>query len=134
MKIKTTGSKTPNVEDLIYQILDFISLWEVDLNNYSQRRLERIAEVCLTLGNIKTSFNDLEDNFSLTSRQILKHINTHFGENISFSSYDDIRRKDMNILIQHEIVVCEPKNTTSPMRYSLNKDFLDTLKTHLQIK
>lgn len=45
-----------------------------------------------------------EDNVVMKTRDIIHFVNTHFGESISPGSYDDIRRKDLKLLVIGGIV------------------------------
>lgn len=50
------------------------------------------------------------DAHQLQSRQIIAHMNAHWGENISSGSYDDIRRKDLVLPVAAHIVLNSAKN------------------------
>ena len=68
------------------------------------------------------------DNTHLQTRQIITFINKHFEENISSGSYDDIRRKDLKLLVVADLIVNSGDKlsaaTNDPTRgYALHTDF-----------
>lgn len=131
MRIKITGKKDTKIKNLIFDSLDILKQVGIPLNNLSDRRLERMAMAMLAVGNIKTSFTEvlsIKDSHFLKTRDIIKFENEYFHENISSGSYDDIRRKDLSLLVAGEIVInscaVEAKATNNPTRaYGLNPLF-----------
>jgi type II restriction enzyme len=60
-------------------------------------------------------------------------VNTHFQENISSGSYDDIRRKDLKLLMTANIVLqSNPKSATndSTRGYGLNPFYADLIRRY----
>ena len=100
------------------------------------RRLEKMAMACLAVGDIKSTFSETksaDDNRFLTTREIINFENTNYGENISSGSYDDIRRKDLLLPVQAQIVLnsstFDAQATNNPTRgYALNPLFADLIK------
>lgn len=101
------------------------------------RRLEKMAMACLAVGDIKTSFAEAksaDDNHFLTTREIINYENANYGENISSGSYDDIRRKDLLMPVQAQIVLnssaFDSQATNNPTRgYALNPLFASLIRT-----
>lgn len=56
MKIELTGKKTKEIRKLIFSILDILAQIGVPLSGKTDRRLERMAEACLAVGKIQTTF------------------------------------------------------------------------------
>ena len=62
----------------------------------------------------------------MKSRDIINYWNEHFNENVSLGSYDDIRRKDLLLLVMSNIVIgTKPESARNdPSRgYALNPEF-----------
>ncbi len=137
MKIKLTGNKTTKVKRLIFSILDVLGNAGIPLDGTS-RRLERMAMACLAVGNIRTSFQEAKsanDGCFLTTREIIAYENNCYGENISSGSYDDIRRKDLQLLVEAQIVLnsssFDSQATNNPTRgYALNPIFAELLESY----
>lgn len=58
----------------------------IDMSSFSDRRLERMACTCLSVGSIKTSFCEAkssDDGIFLRTRDIIKHAPTYLGERIT---------------------------------------------------
>ena len=137
MEIKLTGQKAVKTKKLIYDMLDILGMAGIPLTG-SDRRLERMAMACLAVGRITGSINQAassDDGAFMTTREIIKFENEHYGENISQGSYDDIRRKDLLMPVQAGIVVnsasLERQSTNNPTRgYALSKAFVCLLKQY----
>lgn len=136
MKIELTKTVSPKVKKNIYAILDILKEVGIPLDNLTNRRLERIAKACLAIGEIKTDFKEVTSvrngKFHLT-RRIIEFENKYFGENIADSSYDDIRRKDLKLLVLGNIAInsasINSKATNDGTKgYSLSDEFADLLK------
>ncbi len=138
LKINLTGNKKPKLKNLIFKTLDILAAVGIPLDDLSDRRKERMILALLSVGNIKESFNEAlstEDNHFLKTRDIIEYENKHFSENISPGSYDDIRRKDLILLVAAGIVynssAIEAKATNNPTRgYGLNPLFAALLKAY----
>ena len=138
MKITLIGNKPEEIQKLIFDILDVLGEVGIPLTG-TNRRLEKMAMACLAVGGITSDFADAkssDDNYFLTTREIISFENEHYGENISPGSYDDIRRKDLLFLVEAKIVlnssIFDVKATNNPTRgYALNPLFSDLIK-HFQ--
>ena len=107
------------------------------LNNPRKHRsLEKMAMACLAVGQIKKSFKETkssEDGLFLRTRDIIEFENTYYAEKISKGSYDDIRRKDLQMPVEQMIVLrsasLESQATNNPARgYALSPAFASLLK------
>ena len=135
MKIKLKGNKTKDIEELIFSMLDILGKVGIPLNG-TARRLERMAMACLAVGDIKNCFQkaqSADNKFFLTTREIIAYENTNFGEHISSGSYDDIRRKDLELPIQAGVVInsslLDTQATNNPKRaYALHPLFADLVR------
>ena len=135
MEIQFTGNKSEEVKRLIFAMLDILGEVGIPLDG-TPRRLEKMAMACLAVGDIKSTFSETksaDDNRFLTTREIINFENTNYGENISSGSYDDIRRKDLLLPVQAQIVLnsstFDAQATNNPTRgYALNPLFADLIK------
>lgn len=135
MKIKLKGKKTGEVGELIFSMLDILGEVGIPLNG-TARRLERMAMACLAVGDIRTSFQEAksaDEDFFLTSREIIAYENENYGEHISSGSYDDIRRKDLELPVQAGVVVnsssFNTQATNDPSRgYALHPLFANLVR------
>lgn len=138
MRIKLTGNKKTNLQKIIFDMLDILNSTGVPLDNLSDRRKERMVLALLAVGNIKNSFSEVlttNDNYFLKTRDIIEFENKYYSENISSGSYDDIRRKDLILLVSAGIVfnscMLEEKATNNPTRgYGLNPLFASLIKAY----
>ena len=137
MEIQLTGNKSEEVKQLIFSMLDVLGAVGIPLDG-TPRRLEKMAMACMAVGDIKTKFSEAksyDDNWFLTTREIITYENVNYGENISPGSYDDIRRKDLLLPVQARIVLnsssFDSQATNNPTRgYALNKLFADLIKCY----
>ena len=135
MKIKLRENTPKAVAKNIRILLDILKEVGIPFEGSSPLRLQRMAQACMAIGNIKTSFSEaqsVKDGKFLRTREILKFENDHYGENISPGSYDDIRRKDLKLLVLANIAInsasVESKATNDSSRgYSLSDEFAELL-------
>ena len=138
MTIKLTGDKSETVKELIYTLLDILEEIGIPMGRLSDRRKERMACACLAVGNIVSSFQEVkssDDGVFMKTRDIIAFENTHYAENISSGSYDDIRRKDLILLVEAGIIInsssIETVATNNPTRgYAMLPSFATLLKSH----
>lgn len=138
MKIKVTENIPSNIAENIYAILDILKDVGIPLDGQSALRLQRMAQACMAIGGIKKSFNEVKsvkDGTFLRTREILKFENDHYNENISSGSYDDIRRKDLKLLVLANIAInssaLESQATNDGSRgYCLSDEFADLIRAY----
>jgi type II restriction enzyme len=137
-KSKTFATKSEITQDLIQHTLFILETFGIPVNQTS-RRLERLAIAFLAVMDVENIKDfrvakDLEsDNYALKTREIINYVNTHFQENISSGSYDDIRRKDLKLLMTANIVLqSNPKSATndSTRGYGLNPFYADLIRRY----
>ncbi len=137
MEIKLTAGKTAKTRKLIFAMLDILGCVGLPLDG-TPRRLERMAMACLAVGGISKTLSEAksaDDGHFLTTREIIAYENTHFGENISSGSYDDIRRKDLLMPVAALAILnsssLDSQATNNPTRgYALNPIFADLLRKY----
>lgn len=120
-------------------MLDILSSVGIPVEDLpSDRRREKMAGACLATGQIVSSFKEAKSVMNgsfLKTRDIIEFENTHYGEHISSGSYDDIRRKDLRILVEEGLVVnsssLDQSATNNPNRgYALDAQFSSLIKTY----
>lgn len=137
MKIKVQAKTSAKVRSLVYNLLDVFQKIGIPVDG-TDRKVERMAKACLAVGKIKKSFAEAlseENDGFVRTRDILSFENENYGEHISPGSYDDIRRKDLKLLIEAGIVINssskENQATNNPSRgYALSKSFVELLYSY----
>ncbi|NEQ81667.1 MAG: restriction endonuclease [Moorea sp. SIO2I5] len=125
------SKKSQQLKQLINEALYIISKLGVPLEGLSQRCLERIAMAFLAVANVKSSSDwanvkGYDGSHSLRTREIINYWNSHFYENISDSSYDDIRRKDLKLLVLSGIIISSAGNPNAARNDSRRSFALST--------
>ena len=126
------SSKSKSVQKIINEALEILESVGVPMNTKTERGLERMAVCFLAVADIAKDWGKAKANTNLKSRDIIRFVNHHFQENISSGSYDDIRRKDLELLVLADLIVNSGVNkgsaTNDPTRgYSLHPDFLNLI-------
>ncbi len=139
MRIKFTEGKSEHVQKLYSDILDVLTAVGIPVKELSSdRRREKMAGACLAVGQIVNSFREAKSVMNgsfLKTRDIIIFENEHYGEHISSGSYDDIRRKDLKMLVDKGFVVnsseLDQAATNNPHRgYTLSAPFANLLKVY----
>ncbi len=107
-----TEPKTKRQKIKILEAVEILGKLGIPLEMYTKRqwrRVERLALVLLTLGDIRpnTSWSEVkskDDSVSITTRKIIEFINEHYSESMSKSSYDDFKRQELDLLTHDSIV------------------------------
>ena len=134
---KSFRAKNEEVQRLIFEAIDVLTILGIPFHNTTWRRIERIAMVFLATGQVNTAggwknIKDLNDGIRMRSRDILAYINEHFQEGISPGSYDDIRRKDLQDLVLGEVVLRTNENLArndSTRAYAINPAITASLRS-----
>jgi len=132
---KTFKAKNKSIQELINITLYILEYFGIPMDS-TPRRLERMAISFLACADVKSlsefkNAKDLNDNYSLKTRDIINYVNENFGEEISSGSYDDIRRKDLKLLTIAEIILqSNPNSATndSTRGYSLNPFYSELVR------
>jgi BsuBI/PstI restriction endonuclease domain/BsuBI/PstI restriction endonuclease HTH domain len=133
---KSTKSKV--LIKLINEALEIISSVGIPLENISERALEKMAMSFLVIAGVTKKWNTVKsaaDNHYLKTRDVIIAINKNFKENISLGSYDDIRRKDLKLLVLANLItnsgVVKGSATNNPTRgYALHTDFKELILSY----
>lgn len=138
MKLTKNAHKSPQIRELINNALDILEAVGIPFDNLGERRLEKMAMAFLAIGNITTDFKQAkstDNDFYLKTREIIEFENEHFEENISSGSYDDIRRKDLILLVEANLAINSADHTgaatNSPVRaYGLDPHFANLVRQY----
>jgi len=128
------STKAKAVQKIINEALDILESVGIPMIK-TERGLEKMAVCLLAVANVTKDWSKAKENANLKSREIITFINKNFEENISSGSYDDIRRKDLKLLVLADIVVNSGVNkgsaTNDPTRgYALHPDFKHLIVTY----
>jgi len=129
------SKKSEAVQQIINEALDILDSAGIPMNSKSERGLERMAVCFLAVAGVTEDWSIAKENANLKSRDIIRIVNNNFEENISSGSYDDIRRKDLKLLVLADLVinsgVSKGSATNDPTRgYALNPDFKKLVVTY----
>lgn len=129
------SSKSLSVQQIINEALDILESAGIPMNSKTERGLERMAVCFLAVAGVTEDWRKAKENANLKSRDIIRIVNKNFEENISSGSYDDIRRKDLKLLVLADIVINSGVNkgsaTNDPTRgYALHPDFKKLVVTY----
>jgi hypothetical protein len=109
-----TGPKTEQQKRKILEAIEILSRLGIPLENLftptKWRRVERLALVLLSLGDVRPntpwlSVKSRDDGISVTTRNIINFVNEHYSESISKGSYDDFKRKEIDMLLPDSMVI-----------------------------
>ena len=108
------------VSEKIEQALTILKSVGVPVRGMSPRRSRRVALALLAVGHLPpdkpwteaTSFS-VGGPAPVKTRDIIRFWNEHYGEQLSMSSYDDVRRKDLVFLVEAELVEASAADPTA---------------------
>ena len=99
------------ITEKVEQALNIFKQVGVPVRGMTPRRRERVAKALLAVAGVLPDMNwsEATSHFDgtakpLTTREIIKIWNAHYGEKIADSSYDDVRRKDLAVLVEAGLV------------------------------
>ncbi len=129
------NAKSKPVQKIINEALEILECVGIPMTSKTERGLERMAVCLLAVAGVTKDWSKAKENANLKSRDIINIVNKNFEEKISSGSYDDIRRKDLKLLVLADIVVNSGVNkgsaTNDPTRgYALHPDFKSLIITY----
>ncbi|RUS95524.1 type II restriction endonuclease BsuBI [Dulcicalothrix desertica PCC 7102] len=129
------SDKPIQLKSLINEALYILDKFGIPLSGLSQRRMERMAMAFLAVANVKqnTDWAKADYSHALRTRDIIRYCNNHFHENISESSYDDIRRKDLKLIVLAKIINASSANPNAARndgtrKFALNPEYTALIK------
>lgn len=135
MKYFSKSKKEESTVTLLNEAIDILIQINIPIENKTERSLEKMAMTFLAVAGVTKSWKEAKDNRFLKTRDIINFINRNFEENISSGSYDDIRRKDLKLLVLGGLVLnssAKPNAATNdPTRgYNLETSFKNLIRTY----
>ena len=138
-----TDILAPNpVAEKIEQALTILRSVGVPVRELTKRRKERAAMALLAVANLTPdmpwaqakSFFDGGPK-PITTRDVIRFWNAHYGQNIADSSYDDVRRKDLLILVEAGLVARSAADPTADINdgtrgYAILKEPLALIRSY----
>lgn len=126
------NTKSASVKKMINEALDILESVGIPLESKTERGMERMAVCFLAVASVTDNWKKASSNNFYKTRDIISYVNANFEENISPGSYDDIRRKDLKLLVVADLVVNSGEKqfsaTNDPTRgYSLNENFKELI-------
>lgn len=110
-KMNSKLLQTDMISVKIEETINILKHVGIPVRGMTDRRRERVAKALLAVGNITpdTPWDGATSFFTktakpITTREIIRFWNAHYEENIADSSYDDVRRKDLVILVEAGLV------------------------------
>jgi len=132
----TKSTKPESLIKLFNEALYILAKFGVPVEGLTHRRQERIAMAFLAVANIKESGNwqNIDGFHALKTRDIIRYWNTHFNEEIADSSYDDIRRKDLKLIVLAEIIFSSAANPNAARNdgtraFALNTEYIPLIRS-----
>jgi type II restriction enzyme len=128
----TKSVKSAQNQKMINEALAILESAGIPLEDKTERSLERMAVCFLAVASVVDDWSKAScENFYKT-RDVINYVNVHFEEHISSGSYDDIRRKDLKLLVLAGLVVNSGEKqsaaTNDPTRgYSLDGHFKELI-------
>jgi len=130
------------ITEKVEQAITMFRLIGVPVRGMTPRRQERVAKALLAVAGVKPGmkWSDATSHVDgsakpLTTREVIKIWNAEYGENIADSSYDDVRRKDLHVLVEAGLVAASAANPNADVNdgtrgYSVTPDALKLLRSH----
>jgi hypothetical protein len=128
------SQKYNKIVQLLEEAITILSSVGIPISDKTERSLERMAMAFLAVAGVTKQWTEASDKRFLKTREVINFINQHFEENISSGSYDDIRRKDLKLLVVAGLILNSSDKpdaaTNDPTRgYSLNSDFKNLIQS-----
>ncbi len=142
------AQQTPGILDStprtrkVEQAVNVMKAVGIPVRDLTPRRTERVALALLAVAQLKPTdgwpqaqcfFN--QSGPTSTTRQVIKFWNTHYGQKVADSSYDDVRREDLAILIDAALVAKSAKNPAADVNdgtrgYSISESAISLLRSY----
>jgi type II restriction enzyme len=125
----TKSVKSKPIRKIINEALEILDFVGIPLADKTERAMERMAVSFLAIAGVTSNWKQAKNNTNLKTRDIINFVNENFEEKISSGSYDDIRRKDLKLLILSNLIInsgaSKGSATNDPTRgYALHPLFL----------
>ena len=111
----------------------------IPMSELTSRRKEKMAKAVLALCDLRIGSSwgltkSITDNHAYLSRDIIRYMNEHLGEDIADSSYDDIRRKDLLLPVEAGVVLKAAVNKSASTndgtrKYALSSEAAEVFRS-----
>ena len=140
MKSKLLDSD--KISEKVEEAINILKQIGIPVRDLTPRRRERVAKALLAVARIEPGMEWIaaRSYFTgtaepITTRQIIRFWNNHYGEKIADSSYDDVRRKDLFYLVESGLVARSAANPTADVNdgtrgYAVPKESLKLLHSY----
>ena len=134
--------ETDRIAEKVEQALNIARFVGIPVRDMTKRRRERMAKALLAVAGVMPDMQWAEatSHFDrtakpLTTREIISIWNAHYGENLADSSYDDVRRKDLEYLVQAGLVAKSAADPTADVNdgtrgYSVPLEAIELLRSY----
>ncbi len=137
MKNSSKSIKSPGISNVVGKAIEILEAVGIPVGTKTERAKEKMAMSFLAVAGVTNDWNSakgLDEKRLLKTREIIQFINSHFEENISSGSYDDIRRKDLKLLVLAGLVIKSAENPNAPTNdptrgYALAPDFAKLIRS-----
>ncbi len=135
MEYFSKSKKAKATISLLNEAIDILTQIGIPIEDKTERSLEKMSMTFLAVAGVTKSWKEAKDNRFLKTRDIINFINQNFEEKISSASYDDIRRKDLKLLVLGGLVLNSSDKpnaaTNDPTRgYNLETTFKNLVITY----
>jgi hypothetical protein len=129
------SQKSKRIVQLLEEAIEILTAVGLPITGKTVRKLERMAMAFLAVSGVTNQWKTASDSRYLKTRDVINFINENFEESISSGSYDDIRRKDLKLLVVAGLVLNssdKPNSATNdPTRgYSLDTEFATLVQSY----
>ena len=140
IEYRTFKSKSEQVQRLIRQALHIMQALGLPIDEYTDRKKEKAAMALLAVADVKKSsewkkMKSANDDYSVTTKEIIEFDNKYLEDNISPGSYDYVLRDDLKQLLISEIVVKSKPgaNISNPTRgYKIAVEYAKLIRNYGQ--
>lgn len=140
IEYRTFKSKSEQVQRLIRQALHIMQSLGLPIDEYTDRKKEKAAMALLAVADVKKSsewkkMKSANDDYSVTTKEIIEFDNKYLEDNISPGSYDYVLRDDLKQLLISEIVVKSKPgaNISNPTRgYKIAVEYAKLIRNYGQ--
>lgn len=133
-------SLNQQIEKLVSEAIQILVAFGVPTDGMTKRRKDKMAKAFLAVAGLKPgrTWTDIlvdDPTHRLRSRDCIRWMNEHLGEEISSGSYDDIRRKDLVLPVEVGVVLKAAGNEEAAINdgtrgYAINPLFADQIKRY----
>ena len=134
----TKSKKSEKIRRLQEEAIEILVSVGIPVADKTERSLEKMAMAFLAVAGVVEKWAEAQgydEKRFLRSRDILRFYNANYEENLSDSSYDDIRREDLKLLVLADLILKSANNPTAATNdgtrgYALEPSFKKLVRTY----